>query len=281
MKPSVTLVCLLLPLPVMAAQVSDVILSAGYTLDDNVTRAEQTANIEKDTILSARVRGTYRLPLNQTSNLAFTGDIQHQAYQDFERLSRNTFTLGARYNIQTAFEFTSPWYFLGLNLSLENVDADPRDANVIDLQLGIGKRLTDRTKVVATFTRQNHDADNDTFDTRMNRVAVNLDLRTHNRNLAYATLAYTDGDIVVTAAVPYPASLSGLPHILDTSSYPNLSAPWTYNLSAKTVSLAIGDNYTIAGHQFVDINLLLYRADADRDFVYNGSLLQLNYFYQF
>lgn len=283
MKARLSPVLLLVPFPVLAAQVSDLTLSAGITLDDNITRAEQDKDIQSDTILSGAARGTYRLPVNSISNLQFTGRFEHQEYRDYDRLSRNNFNLVARYNIQTQYRFTSPWYYIAVNIGMQDVDVDSRDANLLEWQLGMGKRLTDRIKFMASFVSQEHNADTDIFDTRSSRFSVNMDWRTHHNNLVYTTLGYTDGDVVVTTVYPYPSNLDyyQVTHINDSASFPGLVNPWTYKLNATTRSLVIGDNYAIAGHQSLDISLLMYASDADYGFKYDGRIIQLNYFYQF
>ncbi len=48
-------------------------VSAGYTYDDNITRAELDRDIETDSILNLDASAAYRLPLNDMSYFSLSG----------------------------------------------------------------------------------------------------------------------------------------------------------------------------------------------------------------
>ena len=255
-------------------------LSAGLTFDDNITNGRDSKDIEKDQILALALTGSYNIPIDNKSKFIINGTLQLEQYQDFDKLSNNEITLSFDYQVQPNQLFTSPWYYLSATVSNIEYDSDFRDGTAMELSLGVGKRITDKIKIIAGFSVYSSDAENNIFDVDYNRLFINTDLKLSTQTTLYTTLSYYDGDIISTNVPPHPAELSGIPWVND-DAYPSLSNPWTYRLDAETLSIRIGSHYTIHSNQAIDVSWLYYDSDAYGNFTYDGSQLALEYLYRF
>ena len=70
--------------------------------NDNVTRAQASKDIEKDTATRLRVDTRYALDFSLNRGLIFTGHLQDEGYQDFDGVSSMQAGLEAEYRRDAA-----------------------------------------------------------------------------------------------------------------------------------------------------------------------------------
>jgi len=256
-------------------------ISAGYTYDDNVTRAELARDIEKDSILNVDASAAYKRVLNDKSFISIEGTLAVNQYLDFEKLSNTRLGISGRYNLRLSPGYTSARYFAKVGYQQRLYKSDQRDGSAIELELGLSKRLTDFVAMRLGFIIESISADEKTFDADNNRLYADFDFKLTAKNNAYVTLFYVDGDVVSTA-VPTGEIIQASSSIVRDDAFLELTpSRFAYKLGAKTISLRVGNSYALSSKQGVDGSILYYDSSADGDNDYSGLIFNLNYLYRF
>ncbi len=273
----------LLPSATFAASPIQTGISAGYTYDDNVTRAELDQDIEKDSILNLDASAHYKIPLNLKSYFSLKGTVELNKYLDFDKLSNNRLGIHGSYHIRPFNGYTATKFFARLSYVARLYNSDQRTGSATYLQLGLNKRLSDVVTIYAGYIKENIDSDESkgVFDLDNNRLYLETDFKTGKNNTLYATLNYIDGDVVSTT-IPNSTIIGAAEAIVRDDAFLDLTPDrWAYKLSAKTTTLEIGDTYAIRSNQAVDASVLYYRSKADAGIVYSGLIASLSYYYRF
>lgn len=263
-----------------AASPLNVTLSAGFISDSNITRAELDDDILEDSIINAATYAVYAINIDKTSSVHLTGNLELNFYQDFDKLNNIRLGLGASYRLQPDTHYTAPWYSASFKYQAWDYSSDMRSSSVLKLDIGLGKRLTDKVELRAGLEAENRDADSLIFDTDNTRLYVNLDFKLTTENTLYTSLFYNDGDIVSTVkdSSPTAIKLASKPWQVD-DAFP--STWWSYKLDATTTGLSIGNNHALSSVQSIDISVLYYSASAYGGSDYTGLIAELRYFYRF
>jgi hypothetical protein len=262
-----------------AAATTNITVSAGLMLDDNITRAQYQRDIYDDRAVFAGLSSDYSLSISDHSRAQFTANVETWRYQE-SNLDHNLFSLQADYILQPVAGYTAPWYILSLTYGISGYDDEYRDANFNELGLVVAKRLTDATIMRFGISRQSSSADSEIFSLTSTRLYGNLDFKL-DQNTLYTTLAYNTGDITSTNTPPHPPSLSSVPWVDDDDAFPGLNNTWTYKLDADTWSLRLGYVYAITGMQSFDASVLYYSSSAYGGNDYDGIISSITYFYRF
>ncbi len=181
-------------------------------------------------------------------------------------------------------------YFARLSYEERLYKSDQRDGSAIEVELGLGKRLTDLLAMRLGFIKQDISADSAVFDADNSRFYFDIDYKLSARNLLYLTIGYADGDIVSTT-VPTEEIIRASSAIVRDDAFLDLAPPrFAYKLAAETTTLRLGDNFSIGSHQSIDISLLYYKSESDYydqvslgniNIDYSGLIYNLNYLYRF
>jgi len=256
-------------------------ISAGYTYDDNVSRAELARDIEKDSIFNVDASATYKLVFDKKSFFLFEGDLAVNQYLDFEKLSNTRLGVSGSYNLRLSPGYTASRYFAKVGYEQRLYKSDQRDGSAVEIELGLNKRLTDVMAMRLGFIIESISADEKTFDADNNRLYVDLDFKLTSKNNAYITLFYVDGDVVSTA-VPTAKIINASSSIVrDDAFLDETPSRFAYKLGAKTISLRVGDSYSLSSTQGIDGSFLYYDSSADGDNDYTGLIFNLNYLHRF
>lgn len=259
-------------------------ISAGYTYDDNVTRAELDTDIEKDSILNLDAAARYRIPFNNMSYFSVKGTLEINKYLDFDKLSNNRLGIDGSYHFRPFDGYTASRFFVRAAYVQRLYESDQRNGSATYLQLGLSKRLTDVVTLYAGYIKEDIDSDEPigVFDADNNRLYLEADFKTGAKNTLYANLGYFDGDIVSTTAPNTDIINVVNPFIVRDDAFLELTpARFAYKLTAKTTSFKIGDTYAITSNQAVDASVFYYKAKSDYGIDYTGLIANLNYLYRF
>jgi len=259
-------------------------ISAGYTYDNNVTRAELDSDIEKDSILNLDASTRYKIPVNQQSYFSIKGTLELNKYLDFTKLSNNRLGIHGSYHIRPSNGYTATRYFLLAAYERRFFESDQRDGSATRLQLGLSKRLTDTVTLYGGFIKEDIDSAESigVFDADNNRFYLNADFKLGPKNTLYTALSYTDGDIVSTTVPNQNIVNASRPFIVRDDAFLDLTpARFAYKLSAKTTAITVGDTYSIKSNQALDASLFYYKSAAVYDIDYTGLIANLNYIYRF
>lgn len=259
-------------------------VSAGYTYDDNVTRAELDSDIEKDSILNVDASAAYKFPFNDISYFSIKGTLEINQYLDFDKLSNTRLGIHGIYHLRLSSGYTATRYIVRLAYESRMYDSDQRDGSATEIELGLSKRLTDLMTLRAGFIQESIDADSFVFEADNDRLYLDLDFRLNQKNTLYVTLGYLDGDLVSTAA-ENPKLFAELPStrywVVDDAYTELTPTRWAYRLSASALSIRLGDNVSLGSNQALDGSIFYYDAESDGSSSYSGLIYNVNYLYRF
>ena len=254
-------------------------ISAGYTYDDNVTRAENDNDIEKDNILNLDASARYNIPFNEISYFSLKGTLEANQYLDFTKLSNTRLGIHGSYHLRPFTGYTASRFFASVNYERRLYKSDQRDGSATSLQLGMSKRFTDTVTLFAGYIKEKIDANNIVFDADNDRLYLDFDLRISPKNTLYASFNYLDGDLVSTAR-------SGLGIVYDywviDDAFTELTPTrWAYKQTGTATTIRLGDTYSLGQKQAIDGSFLYYDSESDGGVKYSGMIVNLNYLYRF
>lgn len=253
---------------------------AGFTMDDNVTRAEMDRDIESDNVLNVGVSGSVRFPFNEISYFALKGELDLYHYMDFSKLSNNRIGIHGSYHLRPEKGYTALQYFARIAYIERMYDSDQRNGNATELELGLSKKFTDQLSLRFGYIKEDIDSDESkgVFDADNNRFYLDLGLKLNDRNQLYGTLGLTDGDVVSTT-IPNRAIIdASRPFIVRDDAFTDLTpARFAYRLNADTTTLRIGNVFSISSEQVVDASIFYYKSEAAFDNNYDGLILNAEY----
>lgn len=269
----------LFPCATFAASPLKTDISAGYTYDDNVTRAENDNDIEVDNILSVDASARYNIPFNQKSYFSIKGTLELNKYLDFDKLSNNRLGIFGSYHIRPFSGYTASRFFASAGYERRLYNSDLRDGSATSLQLGLSKRLTDTVELFAGYIKEDIDANSIVFDADNDRLYLDLDFRLNQKNILYTSLGYLDGGLVTTAR-----SGLGITYkywVVDDAFTELTPLRWAYKQTGTATTIRLGNNYSFTAKQALDGSLLYYDSESDTGVKYSGMIINLNYLYRF
>ena len=256
-------------------------VSAGYTRDDNITRAELERDIEQDSIVDLGASATLKLPLNNISYFSVGASLALNHYLEYSKLDNTRIGAQGSYYIRPTSGYTAIKYFASLGYEQRMYDSDLRESSATQFGLGLSKRITDRISMRLGYGKESIDADSDVFDADNKRLYLDTEYKLNNSNHCYLTLSKIDGDIVATT-VPTTKIIQYSSAIVRDDAFLGLAPDrYAYKLSAKTTVIAIGDSMSVGAGQNIDASLTFYDASAYGGNDYSGMLLNLAYLLRF
>ena len=269
---------------VLAASPVQTDLSAGYTYDDNVTRAELDRDIEKDNVLNLDASARYKIPFNDISYFSLKGTLELNKYKEFDKLSNNRLGIHGSYHIRPFSGYSATRFFVLGSYERRFYKSDQRDGSATLFQLGLDKRLSDVVTIRAGFIKEKIDAaeTKGVFDADNNRFYLDGDFKWGRNNTVYLTLSRFDGDIVSTTVPTTNIVTAARPFIVRDDAFLELTPDrYAYRLDAKTNAIKVGDNYSIDSNQAIDVSIFYYDTAAYGGNDYTGTIFNINYLYRF
>ena len=171
---------------------------AGYTYDDNVTRAKVGPDRRYDDFYSFNVGRTFAHRLSDQSRLLFTGTFGGQKFHRFNGLSNLQAGLETEYQFRESSEFNEPTYAAFAKLTGEAFESGLRDGYRFSAGVSVRLPLTDRIGLFGALSHNLRNASSDVFSTRDNSLRANLDYTLSNRETIYLGSELRVGDVVST-----------------------------------------------------------------------------------
>ncbi|MCY7307829.1 MAG: autotransporter domain-containing protein [Rhodoferax sp.] len=171
---------------------------AGYTYDDNVTRAKAGPDRRNDDFYSFNVGRTFAHRLSDQSRLLFTGTFGGQKFHRFNGLSNLQAGLETEYQFRESSEFNEPTYGAFAKLTGEAFESSLRDGYRFSAGVSVRLPLTDRIGLFGALSHNLRNANSDVFSTRDNSLRANVDYTLSNRETLYVGTELRVGEIVST-----------------------------------------------------------------------------------
>ena len=254
---------------------------AGYSYDDNVTRAQYDDDIESDNVLKLGGSLSTAIPISDKTYLSLRGTLDASQYDRWDKLSNTLIGIYSDFYLKPSIGYTATRYLLSLNYEQRLYRSEQRKGSALRVKLGIDKNLTDIITIHAGYIRENIDAKSSVFDAENDRLYLDLEYRTGASNILYATLGYLDGNLVSTARAGYGIRYDEW--VIDDAFTELSPTRWAYKLSGSALTLRMGDNYKLNHNSAIDVSLLHYDSEADNYNAgsYDGLIANLSYIYLF
>jgi hypothetical protein len=254
---------------------------AFYTVDDNISRAQNDADIEEDGFYTVSGNAAYTTGFGRLTALIFSAVATVEEYSDFDGLSNTQFkgTVDYRFQFNQAFS-ASRW---SLSVSSTDIDSetDIRDGGLNELSLTFSKRLTDRINGTLGVTAGERRAEGRVFDMKRTRYFGNVDWNLSPRWSTYLTYNYFDGD-VVSSARPNIGVISWADAIEPDNAFGGLAnSKFAYRLDASTTIIRLGFNVALGHSSSIDFSFDDLETDAAGPNYYNAGFYTLGYLYHF
>ncbi len=227
-------------------------VDAGYTHDDNVTRAKAGPDKLSDDFYSVNVSKSIEQQLSEQSRLLWTGTLGGEKFHHFNGLSHVTASAEAEYQYRDSSEFSDPTLGAFAKLSGEAFETRLRDGYRMSVGVSVRQPLTDRINLFGALSHNRRYANSEVFSTRDNSVRANIDYALSGNETLYFGAEYRRGDIVSTGR----ASLENV-SIAKVFAQDDAYAGgqfFSYKVGGNTVLTTLGYNLVLGSHDSIDFS---------------------------
>jgi outer membrane autotransporter protein len=177
----------------------DIQMDAGFTYDDNVTRALSEADKRADRSFGLNLRkSVVRFP-GKNVRAIVTGSFGGERFQYHNGLSHLKAGLKAELQYRASAAFGSPTYAIFAQGATEQYESRLRDGERYLGGASVRVPVTDRVGVFGSLFHQRRNARSEVFDTRENGARVNIDWAVGPRSALYLSGEYRRGDLNTSA----------------------------------------------------------------------------------
>jgi hypothetical protein len=272
-------------LPLAALQGASLVqpsMDLSLLADDNVTRANQPADIREDTVASLGVQASFNFEPGPSGLWKLELDFLREEFAEFEGLSNSEAGLRLAYRFQFSRGYSAPIWELFSRVAVQDFQSRSRDQTEFLLGISGGRRLTDRITFLGGLELESHQApDSEAFDTEQVSLFANLDYFLGDRWIAYGTYRFIDGQIVST----------GTPE-LNILTYSEVVEPdevfggadsgqFAYRLASSTQLLTLGLNWAITSNNALDLSVRTLVTSARAGLDYERLQLRASYLGRF
>jgi len=177
---------------------NEVQVDAGYTWDDNITRAKLNSDIRGDSIYTFNVSQTRMFFLGGNTRLLLTGAAGGERFQTFNGLSNVNIGGEATVQYRASAEFDTPTYGVFAKATALKHQSTLRDGYKYSVGLTASRPLTDRITIFGALSNNSRSANSAVFQTVDNAFRFNVDYSLRNSATLYFSGEYREGDIVST-----------------------------------------------------------------------------------
>lgn len=251
----------------------------GYRFDDNLNRGETTRDQLSDQAIEAGFSAGYSQMLTPNSGIRLTGNLRLVDQDRYDDLSHLVTGVDLRYRIQPVAAYTAPWIQLAAGYEHQRFrDSEIRDGDLMQAELTLGKRFTDRIGTRAGYRREWRDArDTEVFEWQRRALFLGLDYRLDGDATLYLDLSRLDGELVFTAT-PNPRYRR---HAKAISDDPAFGARRAYRLESRASQFELGFNLPLGASSALDIGVRYFDAEAEGGTTYEDTQLSASWRYRF
>ncbi len=183
-------------------------LQFSYGREDNISHTYKSADRVDDLVAGITVGGGYSQKLGPSGQLIFSGYVTANRHQDYDALNNVATSIGADYIFQPNAGYSAVWYNFTVNATnLEYEDSDPREGVLVDVDLGIHKRLSTRITGRAGYRYHNfffvgksgaEEKNDAAFERQADELYIGADLELTPSIYLFGEYTYREGDTVST-----------------------------------------------------------------------------------
>ncbi len=249
-------------------------LRGEVSYDDNLSNSDRDADQRADFAFAGQARlGRFWTNASDALRLTVTGDLDARAfarYQDFNRV-----LLGSSASLRYRFGLgaMAPFVRIEGGGGYANFEQNLQDGWRYRAALTIGKRMTDRLAIDASYIFENIGGSIRLFDRRSNSFALAASFDLTEKTQLTAFYEFRDGEVVSYAVPPRPDLLALSNANRDVSTFGRIYE--AYNLDAMTNTFAFGISQALT--QSVSVNVRYEWSETWRDQIsYVDNILRLS-----
>ncbi|BAL25249.1 hypothetical protein AZKH_2950 [Azoarcus sp. KH32C] len=257
--------------------------------DDNLPRGQLKRDIKSDMAVAIAAEGGRGYQLTENGRLTLTMTLSATGYRQYSGLDHVDAGVGLAYRHKFGLGPLAPEARASVSATRLEYRDDGRDGWLYSAQLGIGKRITERLGLTATYEFERRKSD-DVADRLLPTVAADVyDLTSRNFTLGgdytlssdyVLSAAYTlrDGDIVSTTLRNLPIFLASSAIAEDRVFGRNRYA---YKMKATTRGASLGVSRVINDHSSLTLGYEYIDSRAEGGIDYQANIVRAIYLHQF
>ncbi|MBS0308599.1 MAG: autotransporter domain-containing protein, partial [Proteobacteria bacterium] len=227
-------------------------IDAGYTFDDNVTRASADADRLSDRSFGINVAKSRLIPLGEKTRMFLNGFVGGQRFKNYSGLNNLNGGIDAELQYRASGEFDEPIWSLFGNLTLSDFEANQRDGYRYALGLSMRQDLTDRIGLFGALSYNQRHARSQVFTGSDYSARLNLDYALAKAHTLYLSGECRYGDMVSTGT-----------HTLANINIAKVFTPdeafvgrglYAYRVDGRTMIFTLGYNYALGAKDSLDLS---------------------------
>ena len=227
-------------------------VEAGYTWDDNLTRARDAADQLSDHIYSLNVSKGTIIPVTSHTRVVVTGFLNGEKLRTYTGLDRYSGGVQGEFQYRTSGEFDAPTFGIFGRTSLDDYNSQLRTGYRYSLGVTARQSLTDRIDVFGALARNVRDARSDVFDAKDYAARFNLDYSLGRAGALYLGGEYRRGDTVSTGRQSQDNAAIAKVSVQD-NAYGS-DQRFAYRFEARTVLTTLGYNRPLGPRDSIDFS---------------------------
>lgn len=251
--------------------------------DDNATRGLYAGDRKADQIVAVEANASRAVLLGQHAGALLRAGARYSRFVGIADLSQLAAFGRASLRYQPSLGFGGTWYEVAAQVqSLRHQDSALRDGEIVGLELGVGRHVSDRLRLSAGAgaERRSGGGTAGLYDLATARAWGAFDYRAGLRDVVYGRVTYLTGDHVFNSV-----TVSGLSGVWESDAA--LAGPLgrpadAYRLDASTMLYELGWNRPFPGGHAIDLSLGGFRSKADAGgLAYAGTQVRAAYLHRF
>lgn len=221
-------------------------IDSSYTLDDNVTRGDETKLVDNSFAVSLRKVGIF--PVSDNARALLTGLLDGEKFFRYDGLSRFTGGVQGELQYRRSAEFSAATFSLFARASADQYHSDLRDGQRYSTGISMRQPMTDRLRLFGALAHNRRNGKNAVFDDSDNAAVLNLDYELNPLSTIYLGAEYRRGDVVTTESSLYGASVSAWD-----DAFPDKQL-YSARLKGSTVITTLGYNMGLSSRDAFDFS---------------------------
>jgi len=227
-------------------------IEAGFTADDNVTRARNGFDKLSDRSFSVDLSKGLIVPVSEHTRLSLLGFLGGERSINYTGLSRSYYGVQGEYQYRTSGDLYAPTFAIFGRASTDEYESDLRDGYRYSAGVNVRKALTEKIHLFGALTHNARDGKSAVFDTKDYSARLNLDYSISRSSTVYLGGEYRRGDVVSTAR-PALADVDIADAIVRDDVFTD-TARFSYRVRANTVLTTLGYNLALGERHALDFS---------------------------
>lgn len=235
--------------------------------DDNQSQAQfERDKIEDNSVTVNGSLGWEKMIFSQ-SLMVFSGFVEYEKMDEVSPLDRLSVGLKGAYRWQPSSAFTAPLVEFNVSYQDDDYGEDSRDSGLLESQLFVTRRLTDRVTATAGLQYRMRDSAGTVWDLEDYRFFLNGDYLINQSAALYVTYSYNDGETFSSAQRSFcnGANAVDILPLIDASTAVEADQAYNdtfcgdwiaYRIDAQAHVGVVGVNYALSHNTSLDFSIV-------------------------